>query len=166
MNDNYMEYMVKKAQTPKDRILRFLFIFLTVSCVMGGIVIDPIILFLALVMWIVCKVVIFPMTDLEYEFLYCDRQITIDKIMGREKRKHVATYDVDRIEIMAPINSYRLDSYKKRNCTEKNFSSGEESSKHNTFAIFYEGNQKIILDLPHEFVKMIQNCAPRKVFFD
>ena len=32
--------------------------------------------------------------------------------------------------------------------------------------MIYEGGRKILLDLPKDFVKIVQNNAPRKVFFD
>ena len=166
MNDAYMEYMVKKKKTGKDWALRIFFILL---CVLGFATI-PFLGMLGLVIAVIFIAltvsVIFPMTDLEYEYLYLDKQITVDKIMAQSKRKQVAVYDLERIEIIAPMDSYHLDAYKGRNVTVSEYWSMEKDGEQKPFVIFYEGNQKIVLDLPIEFVKMIQNNAPRKVFLD
>ena len=48
----------------------------------------------------------------------------------------------------------------------KDYSSGMDSDLHKPYALIYAGNTKVILDLPEEFVKMVQNNGPRKVFTD
>ena len=49
----------------------------------------------------------------------------MDKVMAKAKRKRVATYSIDRLEILAPIKSYHLDNYKNRNVKVKDYSIGE-----------------------------------------
>jgi hypothetical protein len=46
------------------------------------------------------------------------------------------------------------------------FWSLDTSDDHVPYAMIYEGGLKVLLDLPKDFVKIIQNNAPRKVFFD
>lgn len=164
MNDSYMEYMVKKRFTGKDRLCRIAMIVLTVFFICL-IPIMPLALIIAAVVGTIAYFVVFPYTDLEYEYLYCDKQITVDKIMAQRNRKQVAVYDTDKIELMAPANSYRLKAFESRKMKEVSLWSLKEDD-HVPFVMIYEGNQKVILDLPAEFVKMVQNVAPRKVFFD
>ena len=50
-------------------------------------------------------------TEVEYEYLYLDKELTIDKIMAKTKRKRIGVYKLDSMEILAPIKSYHLDNY-------------------------------------------------------
>lgn len=105
-------------------------------------------------------------SDLEYEYLYLDKELVIDKVMAKSRRKRVAAYQVDRMEIMAPFRSYRLDNYKNRQVKIKDYSIGEEQQPDLRYAVYYEGGEKLILSPSQEMVKAIRNVAPRKVFTD
>ena len=78
----------------------------------------------------------------------------------------MAAYQVDRMEIMAPFRSYRLDNYKNRQVKIKDYSIGEEQQPDLRYAVYYEGGEKLILSPSQEMVKAIRNVAPRKVFTD
>ena len=164
MNDSYMEYMVRKKITVKDHLIRVSMIVLTVFF-FSLFPVMPFSLIIAAILAAIAYFVVFPRTDLEYEYLYCDKQITVDKIMAQRKRKQVAVYDTDKIELLVPVNSYRLKAFEHRTLKEVPLWSLKEDD-HVPYVMIYEGNQKVILDLPAEFVKMVQNAAPRKVYFD
>lgn len=164
MKDSYMEYMVRKKITFKDHLIRISMIVLTVFFFLLSIVIQPS-LIIAGILAAITYFVVFPNTDLEYEYLYCDKQITVDKIMAQRNRKQVAVYDTDKIELLAPANSFRLKAFEHRTLREVPLWSMEKD-EHVPYVMIYEGNQKVILDLPADFVKLVQNAAPRKVYFD
>lgn len=105
-------------------------------------------------------------SDLEYEYLYLDKELVIDKVLAKSKRKRVATYQVERMEIMAPFHSYHLDNYKNRQVKVRDYSIGEEQKPDLRYAVYYEGGEKLILSPSEEMVKAIRNIAPRKVFTD
>lgn len=86
--------------------------------------------------------------------------------MAKTKRKRIATYHLDRIEILAPIRSYHLDNYKNRNAKVKDYSVGEELKPDKRFAMYYEGGEKILLNPSEEMIKIMKNVAPRKIFSD
>ena len=86
--------------------------------------------------------------------------------MAQTRRKKVATFEVERMEILAPIKSYRLDNYKNRTCKEIDYSVRREEQPDRRYVMYYEGNQKIILSPSEEMLKAIKNVAPRKVFTD
>ena len=104
--------------------------------------------------------------DLEYEYLYLDKELVVDKIMAKSRRKRVATYRLDRMEILAPIKSYHLDNYKNRTVKEKDYSIGQVLQPDLRYAMYYEGGEKIILSPSPEMIKIMKNAAPRKVFSD
>ena len=66
MSDLYIELLVKKKKTSTDTLLKVLMIGATVIFVLGGILFNPIILLLAVVMGVVDYFKL-PSLDLEYE---------------------------------------------------------------------------------------------------
>ena len=76
--------------------------------------------------------------SVEFEYLYVDKEISVDKILNKTKRKKVEKFETESMEIFAPINSWHLDS----------------------------GDRKIIFEPSEAMVKALQSVAPRKVFFD
>ncbi len=163
--DSYMEYMVKKETTGKDKAVRAICYIVIAAAALAGLLF-PLLFVGALILGIVYRYVIYPMTDLEYEYMYCDKSITVSKIMAKEKRKDVAVYDLEKMELLVPANSYRLADYKNRDLKVVDYWSLNPAEDHVPYALIYEGNSKILLDLPADFVKIVQNNAPRKVFFD
>ena len=104
--------------------------------------------------------------DIEYEYLYLDKEISIDKVMAKSKRKKAATYDINHMEILAPVNSHRLDSYKNRNGKTADYSSGIVEQPDRRYMMVLDGDVKVILEPNEEMIKAIQTIAPRKVFMD
>ena len=104
--------------------------------------------------------------NLEYEYLYVDRELTVDKVMNKSRRKRVAVYEVGKMEILAPIKSWHLDNYKNRQDKVVDYSSGEEKQPDRRYVFFYDGQKKVILEPNLELVKAIAVVAPRKVFTD
>jgi hypothetical protein len=105
--------------------------------------------------------------SIEFEYQYCDREITVDKVLNKSRRKNIGKYDVGRIEAMAPSKSYHLDEYKNKTYKVLDFSAREKDPQPDpTYTIYYDGKEKIILEPTKEFVEAIKNVAPRKVFLD
>ena len=165
MNDTYVECLVKAKQPIWFKFLQVVLVALTVIFGLAMFLFGPVPLIIAAVCGVGAYFVNL-LTDLEYEYLYLDRELVIDKIMAKSKRKRVATYSVDRMEIVAPVKSYHLDSYKNRSVKVKDYSIGEELKPDLRYAIYYEGGVKILLNPSEELVKAIKNVAPRKVFTD
>lgn len=163
MNETYVECLVSKGVSTGAKFLRILLVMLTAAFgllgLMGFVVAMLIALVLALLTWFV-----YMHTDTEYEYLYLDREIKVDRILNKSKRKRAAVFEVERIEIFAPVNSYHLDNYKNRQVKVTDYSSGKEKQPEVRYAFYYEGGQKVILEPSMEFVKAVQNIAPRKVF--
>ncbi|MCR5250314.1 MAG: DUF6106 family protein [Lachnospiraceae bacterium] len=165
--ESYMEHLVKKKVTTGDIAIRALCILVIVAAAVAGLLfVGALGLIVALILGYVYRMLIYPMTNLEYEYLYCDKTITVSKIMNREKRKDLEVFDLDKMELLAPANSYRLGEYKNRDLKVSEYWSMDKGKEEPPYAMIYEGGRKILLDLPKDFVKIVQNNAPRKVFFD
>lgn len=164
MNETYVECLVKKKTPVYMVFLKILSMILAVCFVIVGFVFLP-----ALIVGVIIGVgayFLYLNADLEYEYLYVDKEITVDKVMAKTKRKRVAVFDVGKMEILAPIKSWHLDNYKNRNDKVIDYSSGEEKQPDKRYVFFYEGSKKVIFEPNEEMVKAIQFVAPRKVFKD
>ncbi len=164
MSDTYVECMVKKRTSILMQFLKILTIMLAVVFILLGCILWP-----ALIIGILMAVAayfVYLNTDLEYEYLYLDKEISVDKVMAKSKRKKVAQYDVQRMEILAPMNSYRLDGYKNRKVKTVDYSSGVAGQPDTRYVMYYEGDLKIIFEPNAKMVHAIKNVAPRKVFTD
>lgn len=164
--DNYKELLVKKESGMKEKILRVACLVPTIVLGFFTLITGNIILFVITVALGILDYFVFQWTDIEYEYLYLDKEITIDKIMAKTRRKRQIAIDVNKIEILAPVKSYQLDSYRNRSCKEIDYSAGMDMPEQKLYALYYDGNQKFLLNLTEDFAKMIKGMAPRKVFLD
>lgn len=163
--DTYVECLVKAKQSGAGKFFKVLLIMFTIVFVLLMLM-GQVLFLIAAVAAGVGAYFVNLNTDLEYEYLYVDRELSIDKVMAKTRRKRVATYQLDRVEILAPIRSYHLDNYKNRNVKEKDYSIGEELKPDRRYALYYEGGERVILSPNEELIKAIKNVAPRKVFTD
>lgn len=164
MNETYKELLVKKESGLKDKFLRVICLVATIMLGMISFLTGNIGIFIITVGLGVLTYFVFMWTDLEYEYVYLDKEITVDKIMGKTKRKRVATIDVNKMEILAPANSHELDSYKNRQVKPTDYSAGHDLPEMKLYNMYYDGNAKFVLNLDEEFVKTVKGIAPRKVF--
>lgn len=164
MSDAYVECLVKAKPSAVGKFLKYLLIMLTVVLAFLMLGTGLFILFLLAVAAGVGAYFVNIYTDVEYEYLYLDRELTVDKVLAKTKRKRVAVYQLDRIEILAPIHSYHLDHFKNRDVKVKDYGIGYEDKPDLRYAMYYEGGEKIILNPSPELIKIMKNSAPRKVF--
>lgn len=164
MNESYKELLVKKDNGAKETVIRVVCVIPTVLLGLLTLLTGNLILFIGAIVFGVVDYLVFQWTDIEYEYLYLDKEISIDKIMAKTRRKKVTTIDVDKIEIMAPEKSYQLDSYRNRQVKVTDLSAGHDLPEQKLYWVFYEGNQKFLMNFTEDFVKTIKGIAPRKVF--
>ena len=165
MSDTYVECLVKAKSSVMAVFFKLLLIVIAVISFFG-ILIGITLAIIPCLLAAVGAYFVNMYTDLEYEYLYLDKELVVDKVMAKSKRKRVATYSLDRMEIFAPIKSYRLDNYKNRTVKEKDYSIGQVLQPDLRYAMYYEGGERIILSPSPEMIKIMKNAAPRKVFSD
>ena len=162
VSETYVECLVARKSSFAVRFLKTLLIMLTICFVLIGMVFVP--GFLIAIATGVGAYFAYMNADLEYEYLYIDKEISIDKVMAKSRRKRIAVYDVQRMEVFAPVKSYHLDAFKNREMKSVDYSSRMDDNK--KYMMVYEGNLKIFLEPSPEMVKAIQMVAPSKLFTD
>lgn len=109
---------------------------------------------------------ILPKLDLEYEYVFVNGELDIDKIMSKAKRKRAQSFDLGKMDIMAPVNSHRLE-YQNHNTRAKvlDFSSGNPN--HKVFAMFIPDEKNCIkscLSRMPSFLKTFRKAVRAKFF--
>lgn len=103
--------------------------------------------------------------SVEYEYQYVDRELTVDVIYNKSRRKNVATYDLNKLEIFAPIHSHQLDEYKNRQLQVKDYAA-EETKPDPRYVMIIDGKEKLIIEPTEALVQAVKSIAPRKVYTD
>lgn len=164
MTESYKELMVKKEKGMKEMAMRTACVTLTVLAGLLTILTINFMMFIVLVAFGVLTYFVFQWTDIEYEYLYLDKEITVDKVMAQARRKRVVVIDVNKIEVMAPENSEQLAYYKNRQVQTTDLSAGHDLPGQQLYAVYYEGSRKFFMNLDDDFVNTVKLVAPRRVF--
>lgn len=166
MNDTYVEVMVNRKKNPLLDAGRIACYVLAIICLVLAAISPFTLLFIACaVIFAAAAYFVLPRFDIEYEYLYIDKEITIDKIMSKEKRKNVTTIDLNRLEVMAPVRSHELDSYRARGLKECDYTSGEEDAKVYS-VVCSEGDKGMFIaniEPGEKMLAAIKTVFPRKV---
>ena len=162
MNEAYYEIMVTKKQSTVLKIVQIVSTILTVFFILAmfmGVGIG-------IVLAIVCGIAAYLLSvfsHVEYEYLYVDKELQIDRILARSSRKRMETLDLNELEILAPVRSHELDRYRNGNYKKADYSSGEEANEQKKYMLIVNDKQ-IIFEPTEELVKTVRMFAPRKVF--
>ncbi|MBO6015585.1 MAG: hypothetical protein J6P60_03240, partial [Lachnospiraceae bacterium] len=124
MSESYLEYLVQKKVGPLRQALKYCLFVATGLSFFVGLLRWPTLLLLGLIMAVV-SYFFARNSAVEYEYLILGKELSVDRILGRSKRKKMREFDLARIEILAPAGSHRLDSYKDKKYTTYDFSSGD-----------------------------------------
>ncbi len=108
------------------------------------------------------------MSDIEYEYLLVNNELTVDVIYGKNKRKHCIEVNVKDAEIFAPINSDRVKQYiDNRNIESKDFSTGNLNGDVYVMVVSCQGRLiKLFIEPNEKLMEGIKSYIPRKVFHD
>lgn len=168
MNGLYTEHYVKRTPSALQRIGKVALIAGSVALLLFGIMLASGILGFLGVAAIAASYFLMPLFNADYEYIFVDGQIDFDKISGGEKRKNMLRIDLDNVEIMAPENSHRLDSFRnQQGLSVKDFTSNTEGPQRYCIYLSHNGEKLLIKFEPSEkMIEFSKQKAPRKVFTD
>lgn len=164
MSDLYTELLVKRTTPQGEKALKAGLIAVTAVTAIAGLFLHPLI-FIAFAGMLILDYFKMPAFDLEFEYLYVNGELDIDKIMSKQKRKKVLSIGINDMELIAPKNSHELDYYRQNKSLKvRDFSSGEERA--NVFAIIVkkDNQTEMVLFEPNDVIlNDMRRIAPRKV---
>lgn len=162
MSDLYSEQLVTKRATGADAAKKILLMALTVLSIVLLLFV-PVLIFVPVLM-IVLDVFLLKRINVEYEYLYVNGELDIDKIMGKEKRKQQLSMNMDSLEIMAPKGSHELDPFRNRQMKTMNFTSCEPDARVYEMVVKKDNGQLRVYFEPNDaIVEAMYMTAPRKV---
>ncbi|MBO4337868.1 MAG: hypothetical protein J5842_07315 [Lachnospiraceae bacterium] len=169
MNDSYVELLVKRRNSLAAMIGRNILIGVgTLSLILTVLSGMNFILFIitALIYGFayVCHMQIYT----EYEYLCLAKTFSVDKISNRSRRKKLAEYGLENMEILAPASSHRLDQYNGRGDIKTvDYTSKTEGAPVYAMVI-KNGNvlTRLLIEMNEEMLKQLRMTSPRKVFED
>ena len=156
MSDFYTEQLIKKQTTGKDRMIKILLILLTVVSVL------IIFIFPFGIILPVALIALFQRMDVEYEYLFVNGDLDIDKIMHKARRKRVCSVNINDVEILAPADSGDARQYQRAKTQDYTSASGSK----NVYALVVNEKgvlKKILFEPNDSIVEGFFLMAPRKV---
>lgn len=100
--------------------------------------------------------------SVEFEYLYFDGVLTIDKVTGQTSRKHLKNYYLDKLKMIAPEDSDRIQHLSRTAEKKLNYGNGSPLPQ---YVMFYN-NQKVIFSPSQELLTALKKAAPNQVFID
>ena len=160
MNDYYTEQMVKKQADMKDMLIKAVLIAVTIVSFLI-VLMFPVGLILPVAM-IVLDVFMFRRLNVEYEYLFLNGDLDIDKIMNKAKRKKQFSMNVADMDLLAPADAAELHQY--QNARTYDFSSRTGQAKLYALIVSGQGEKKEIIFEPNDtIIEGFYMLAPRKV---
>lgn len=168
MTDNYVEVLIKRKTSPMVKALRFSAILMGVFQILLGAVFHAWFFIVTGALFLAFAYLIAYQGNIEYEYLYLDKQFSVDKIHNRKKRKTIAEFDlVTQLEVLAPAGSHHLDDMKTKVGRVKSYTSG--SSDAQLYEMIVHSGEELWLvriEMTDDLYEQIRMVAPRKVYKD
>ena len=165
MNDTYVEWLIERKTPGYAGIVRIgIYAFAAVFFLAGLFMMIPF-LFIPGIAVAAAGYFLLPRLNVEFEYLYLQRSLSIDRIFSKEKRKKAAEYDLDKMEIFAEEGAWQLDQYKNMTLKTLDFTSGYPDRRRFVMVI-REGGEglKVLLEPDQKIVDAIKQIYPSKVF--
>ena len=166
--NNYVECLVASKGSPLTKILSYVSLILAVIFFLSSIL--TVLGIAGLILCVIAGVGYYFLSmnsNIEFEYQYCEKEITVDKILNKSRRKNVGKFEVEHIEVMAPRNSHHLDEFRNKTLKTVDYSGRDYSRQPDpTYMFIYDGKERIIFEPTQEFVAAVKSVAPRKVFTD
>ena len=162
MEQTYCEWSVHRKKSSATMVLKVLLILGVIALCLSTLLMTWFailgVIGAAFLIWY------WPRFDVMLEYIYCDGQLDFDQIFGGEKRKNALRIEIEEADIIAPIDSPRLDGY--RHLPVKDMTSREPEAKVYGIATKqpYSEDKILILFEPGEkMLDMMRAKSPRTV---
>jgi len=165
MGDVYREIMVKRPQSAGDTIKKILLIaVVVVTAALAVLTMNVLLLGLAVALGFVASYLISSL-KVEYEYLYVNGDIDVDKIMNKQRRKRYLSLPLSELVMLARSGSHELDTYRSGGSVRSiDLTSGTGDALICEAVYQTEKETRIVaLELEPALIQDIRRRAPRKV---
>ncbi len=162
MRDFYMEQLVKRRNMKRNII--FIILLLAGAALTIPLIKISLIFLVVPLFFVSMAIVYYKSTDVEYEYIYFNGNIDIDKIVAKKRRKHLVSAGFHEVEVIAPTGSLEIQQYRKIKKT--NYSSRKKGIQTYQMVVSHKGKRaRIVFEPKEELLTEMKLAAPRKVFF-
>ena len=163
MKDVYVEWLVAKKRNFAGKVLRVLLLALALILWFFALGLGQTILLILAVIESIITYFIFCFTDVEYEYVYVNGELMVDRILKKSMRKRMLNVDSSEMEVVAPMTSPKVDGYKHRQYKEFIFTSGTEKDKKRIYEIYCNNGIKVVFEPNREMIEAMRSQMPHKV---
>lgn len=160
MSDIFCEAIVAKKQTTDVMIKKAALIALTAVLFFAAIGMMITILLLPAILLVCLDIFLFKSWNIEYEYAITGTDLDIAKIMSKERRKSLHSFDLKKAELIAPSNNYKVKDLE-RNAKVLDYTSREEGRDLYVILIRDEKNfYKVLVEPTQDMLKAMRQIAP------
>lgn len=159
MESSYAETSVKQKTTTRVMLLKIVLVIGAALLVAIGFLSGIRLLVLPAVAGVILLVWYWPRFNIEWEYVFCDGQLDFDRIQGGEKRKTILRVELEDADVIAPMDSNRLDGY--RHLPVRDFSSLRPDAKPYGIAIKAEGREEKVVLVFEPNERMLEHICSR-----
>ncbi len=154
MEQSYAEANAKKKVTGAVIALKAILIVLVILIFLATLLSGIRLLVLIGVAAVFALIWYWPRFKVEWEYVFCDGQLDFDMIQGGERRKNILRIEIEDADVIAPMDSTRLDGY--RHLDVRDYSSMKEDAKRYGIAIRLPEKEDKVLILFEPTSRMIE----------
>ena len=99
---------------------------------------------------------------MEYEYLYISKELSVDRIYNKERRKKMGSWDLTNMEIMAPEGSGALWINKDKKSVVKDFTSQTEGGQVYVIIMKDKDSTRIRFEPDSDILRAIKSQFPRQ----
>ena len=152
---------ILKVKPPAKAL--FFKVGMILACIVSALFALYVIGLLSLALLIVGTVLLFQYYDAEYEYTLVEKNLDVDRIMAKSRRKRLGSYNFSKLEIMAPAGHEKLAEYERTDCKVMNYASGY-NPEHEYVAYVKDGELiKLILEPNERMLEAFCKMDSRKV---
>jgi len=164
MNDVFNEQLVARKPNQKDLLKKVGIVGVGIILIFVALTIDFLMAFIVPVIVIVVVGVVFFMRryNIEYEYVFTNGDLDIDRITNKSRRKQVLSISVKSFETMVPAMSKNYDNEISRFTKVFDFGSGTITDQ--TYIVIFEQDKervKMIFEPNDQMFKAIRAYIPR-----
>lgn len=165
--DVYVEYGVSRGLRPMEIVYRVMIILMIVVLIAIDLLVAPMLQNFAIIAYaitaggIVLGWKYFKKVGAEYEYIFTNGQLDIDKIIGKEDRRRLYTIDVKELEVFEPYDGKKMEN---RKFDRRGFPCSSHESPDLYCLVFRHreyGRTMLCINMNDELKEAIQGFLPR-----
>ena len=163
--DFYIEQLVKKDYKGREGLYKMLWMATGMLVLAGGFFIGALpVMIIGIIILVGGYIVLIPRLAIEYEYLYVNKELSVDVIYNRDSRRNLFSLDLTNMDTAAPEGSDYLTECSRRKWQGRaiDVSSGREEADRYVIYINDKGYSRITIEPNEELKAALAGQFPRQ----